>query len=105
MSHEITKKDLLFKNLAKMQSLHGSKHFDFISETYVLPGDTSKLVDRMHNDPSAVWIMKPASTSQGKGIYLTRNPEELPHNSSYVACRYIDNPLLINGLKLICVST
>lgn len=36
-THEMTKKDNLLKNITRMKSLHGVKHFDFIPETYILP--------------------------------------------------------------------
>jgi tubulin polyglutamylase TTLL5 len=98
-SYEISRKDLLFKNIAKMQSLHGKQHFSFVPETYVLPNDTRMLENSMLEAPDVVWILKPAAKSQGKGIYLTSSPQELPVGQSYVACKYIENPLLINGLK------
>ena len=98
-SYEISKKDCLFKNIAKMQSLHGHYHFSFVPETYVLPADSRALENNMIEDPSIIWILKPSAKSQGKGIFLTNNPQDLPTGQSYVACRYINNPLLINGLK------
>ncbi|CAG9322959.1 unnamed protein product [Blepharisma stoltei] len=98
-SFEITKKDCLFKNIAKMQALHGIDQFGFIPETYVLPNETYALEQQMLEDPGVMWIIKPSAKSQGKGIYLTNKPAELPSGQSYVACRYIDNPLLINELK------
>lgn len=98
-SSEISKKDLLFKNLAKMQSLYGLQHFNFVPETYVLPADTRELEEKMMLNPEIIWIVKPPGKSQGKGIFLTNDPNELPVGQSYVACRYIDNPMLIGGLK------
>ena len=50
----------------------------------------------------AVWIIKPAAAYCGKGINLYRNGQELPEEvkaAKGVACRYIDPPYLINGLK------
>ena len=82
-----------------MQSLHGIHHFSFIPETYVLPNDFRTLENLMLQDPSIIWIVKPAAKSQGKGIFLTNNPQDLPVGQNFVACRYIANPLLINGLK------
>ena len=46
-THEITKKDNLFKNITKMQSLHGKRHYNFIPETYALPQDTAQLAEEM----------------------------------------------------------
>ena len=50
----------------------------------------------------AVWIIKPAAAYCGKGINLYRSGQELPEEvkaATGVACRYIDPPYLINGLK------
>lgn len=98
-SYEISKKDLLYKNLAKMQSLYGIHHFNFIPETYILPAENRELENIMIENPEIIWIIKPAAKSQGKGIYLTNNPNNLPAGQIFVACRYIENPLLINNLK------
>jgi tubulin polyglutamylase TTLL5 len=98
-SHEITKKDNLFKNISKMQSLHGKRHYNFIPETFVLPNESILLSERMDKDPEALWIVKPAGSSQGKGIFLTNRFAEIPMGQAMVASRYISNPLLINGLK------
>jgi len=98
-SHEITKKDSLFKNFSRMQSLHGKKHYDFVPETYVLPGDLNELAEIIEKDPSQLWIVKPSGSSQGKGIFLTNKVQEIPPGQPMVASRYIMNPLLINQLK------
>ena len=46
-----------------------------------------------------MWIVKPSCSSQGKGIFMVDDISEVPLNESLVISRYIDNPLLINGLK------
>ena len=49
-----------------------------------------------------VWIIKPAAAYCGKGINLFRSTQELPDEvkaAKGVACRYIDPPFLLNGLK------
>ena len=46
-----------------------------------------------------MWIVKPSCSSQGTGIFMTDDISEVPLNESLVISRYIDNPLLINGLK------
>ena len=37
--------------------------------------------------------------SQGKGIYLTKNIENINKTSPCIVQKYIDNPLLIDNLK------
>jgi tubulin polyglutamylase TTLL1 len=93
-------------------------YFDFLPLTYVLPGEYSLFVEEFHRNPNTTWIVKPASRSQGKGIFLLRKIQQLkkisapntPLNSAsaalnlankenYVVSKYIDNPLLIGGKK------
>jgi tubulin polyglutamylase TTLL6/13 len=46
-----------------------------------------------------VYIIKPDGGAQGKGIFLTRNVNDIPSNTLCVAQNYILNPLLIDGKK------
>lgn len=43
--------------------------------------------------------MKPEALSQGRGIFLTRNIEDILNGNKYVIQKYIKNPLLIDKLK------
>jgi len=45
--------------------------------------------------------VKPSQSSQGKGIYIIDNLQEVPSdkNEKTVICKYISNPLLINNHK------
>ena len=43
--------------------------------------------------------MKPEALSQGRGIFLTKNIEDIMTGYRYVVQTYIKNPLLIDGLK------
>jgi tubulin polyglutamylase TTLL5 len=96
-SHEITRKDLMYKNLAKMQSIHGARVFDFVPKTFIMPQDAGQLEYEM-NLMETTWIVKPSASSQGKGIFLTGKFSEVP-KKDHVVSQYIDNPLLIDGLK------
>jgi predicted ATP-grasp superfamily ATP-dependent carboligase len=53
----------------------------------------------MKKNPSKKWIIKPASSSQGKGIFITQDVADIPPKEQMVASVYIDNPLLIDGYK------
>lgn len=43
--------------------------------------------------------MKPEAQSQGRGIFLTKNIEDIINGNKYVVQSYVNNPMLIDGLK------
>lgn len=67
-----------------MQALHGTKSFGFIPKTYILPGEISVLKDEMRKDKNQLWIMKPTGLSQGKGIFVTDDLNDIPEKQPYV---------------------
>lgn len=48
----------------------------------------------------AKWIVKPACSSMGRGIYLIQSVSDIPMGNYCVVSRYVSDPLFINGLKL-----
>ncbi|VEL36193.1 unnamed protein product [Protopolystoma xenopodis] len=61
-SFQLGRKDRLWKNLLKMQQVYGKKDFDFIPQTFCLPGDLEAL--RKVWDEEGMqqkWILKPVS--------------------------------------------
>ena len=98
-SIEITRKDCLCKNITKMQSLYGYRHFDFVPKTFVLPQESSLLSEEDEKDPGKFWIVKPAASSQGKGIFVTNNISDIPPKIQLIASRYVNDPLLVDGYK------
>ena len=98
-SNELTRKDLLYKNLSKLKELFPGTKFDFLPESYILPNEFTFLKDRMDKNPNQFWIVKPVASSQGRGIFLTKNIDEIPSNHQTIASRYISNPFLINQKK------
>ena len=57
----------------------------------------------MTKTPGITYIVKPHNRSQGKGITVTNQLSmvysKLEKYSSLIVSHYVDNPLLINGLK------
>ena len=53
-SNELTRKDLLYKNLSKLKELFPGTKFDFLPESYILPNEFTFLKDRMDNKTSGV---------------------------------------------------
>ena len=98
-SNELTRKDLLYKNLSKLKELFPGTKFDFLPESFILPNEYTFLKDRMDKNPNQFWIVKPVASSQGRGIFLTKNINDIPSNHQTIVSRYIINPFLINNKK------
>lgn len=102
-SFEVTRKDLMQRNISKMQARHGLSHFNFIPQTYILPADTSAFTEEAERRRSKkqYYIVKPHNQSQGRGIWITDRVDEIlkRQKDCIVVSHYIENPLLINGLK------
>ncbi|KAG7384632.1 putative tubulin polyglutamylase ttll1 [Phytophthora pseudosyringae] len=138
--YELTRKDLLVKNIKRYKkemlaaaaaaatgpasattaqattSDAGAGHhqaveaLDFLPTTYTLPVDYSLFVEEFRRNPNAMWIMKPCSQAQGKGIFIINKLSQtkkwanqrwtnMPIKEGYVVSRYIENPLLVGGKK------
>lgn len=46
-----------------------------------------------------MWILKPANACQGRGIQIVDDINDINVDDTSVICKYITNPLLINGHK------
>jgi glutathione synthase/RimK-type ligase-like ATP-grasp enzyme len=60
-----------------MQTIYGGNHFNFIPKTFILPKEYIFLIDEMKANREQVWILKPSASSQGRGIFFTRDPSEV----------------------------
>ncbi|KPI92075.1 Tubulin polyglutamylase TTLL5 [Papilio xuthus] len=108
-SYELTRKDKLFKNIEKMQYFRGVKNFDFIPTTFLMPTEYKELCTA-HYRTKGPWIVKPAASSRGRGIYIVNTPDQIPKGDNVVVAKYIDRPLLIGGHKCdlrlyVCVTS
>ncbi len=91
-------------NIVKMQERFGKQNFDFVPDTYILPdefGDFYAHYQKLksHDSKKNVWIVKPANSSQGKGIHIIDDINDVNVDELSVISRYVTNPLLINGHK------
>lgn len=87
-----------------MQERYGKHLFDFVPDTYILPdefGDfyTHYQRQKAQDQRKNIWIVKPANSSRGRGIYLVDDISEVNVDDVSVISKYITNPLLINGHK------
>ena len=74
---------------------------DFLFDCWVLPNDLESLRTVMHGDPNGLWIAKPRSRGEGKGIMIVRNLGDLYDYSllGSVVQPYMDRVMLIEGRK------
>ncbi|KAJ3326084.1 putative tubulin polyglutamylase ttll9 [Blyttiomyces sp. JEL0837] len=82
--YELTRKDLLVKNVKRMiktmEKEYGkpeSAKFDFISTSFVLPQEHALFQEEFKRNPGSVWIMKPVGKAQGKGIFLINKMSQI----------------------------
>ncbi|KAL3665826.1 hypothetical protein V7S43_009252 [Phytophthora oleae] len=130
--YELTRKDLMVKNIkrykkemqtaaaglnaqaksdgASSPTVYPVEALDFLPTTYTLPADYSLFVEEFRRNPNVMWIMKPCSMAQGKGIFIINKLSQtkkwanqrwtnMPIKEGYVVSRYIEKPLLVGGKK------
>ncbi|XP_030380051.1 tubulin polyglutamylase ttll-4 [Scaptodrosophila lebanonensis] len=97
-SYEITRKDRLYKNIERMQHLRGMKHFDIVPQSFILPLEYRDLMVA-HNKQRGPWIVKPAASSRGRGIFIVNTPDQIPQDEQVLVSKYIADPLCIDGHK------
>lgn len=100
-SFELTRKDKLYRNIQRMQQCKGQRHFDYVPNFFVLPSERSEFHSAFLKDKGP-WIVKPVASSRGRGIYLIKDLNMLPSDEQVLVCRYIQNPLLVDGFKFDC---
>lgn len=102
MTMECTNKDKMNQNLAGMVQKFG-KAFDFVPKTYLLPQELALVIrdSEQKKHQRRYYIVKPNCMSQGRGIYVTDNIQAVATKNmqGLLISEYVQNPLLINGLK------
>ena len=94
----ISRKNYLAYNLGKLRKLFPD-HYSFFPRTWMFPSDTGELKSQMQSTKNLYFIVKPEASCQGRGIFLTRNIDEVNPNERYVVQEYISHPFLIDDLK------
>lgn len=97
-SYELTRKDRLYENVARMQQTKGFRNFNIIPKSFLLPDEFNDFYSEWVREKSP-WIVKPIASSQGRGIYLVTHPNQVPLDEPLILSRYIHNPLLLDGFK------
>ncbi|QDZ21058.1 tubulin polyglutamylase TTLL4 [Chloropicon primus] len=99
---ELGRKDRLYRNISKMRRRHGDK-YDILPFAFELPGDYDEFLKDWERRPNQWYIIKPRSSSRGRGIKLLKKLSDVEKKKSgpreCIVQRYIKDPLLIDGYK------
>eukprot|EP00747_Dinoflagellata_sp_TGD_P120926 gnl/TRDRNA2_/TRDRNA2_173350_c1_seq7.p1 gnl/TRDRNA2_/TRDRNA2_173350_c1~~gnl/TRDRNA2_/TRDRNA2_173350_c1_seq7.p1 ORF type:complete len:725 (+),score=114.60 gnl/TRDRNA2_/TRDRNA2_173350_c1_seq7:263-2176(+) len=102
-SWHLSRKDLLWRNLSRMQRKFG-RPYQITPQGYVLPKGFAAWEAARLRQPDALWIWKPCSQSCGRGIKVLGSaltPEETQelNRKRGIVQRYVANPHTIDGYK------
>nr|XP_014340386.1 PREDICTED: tubulin polyglutamylase TTLL13 isoform X3 [Latimeria chalumnae] len=95
---EICRKDLLARNMNRMLKLF-QKEYNIFPRTWCLPADYGDFQAYCRMKKNKTYICKPDSGSQGKGIFITRNPKDIKSGEHMICQQYISKPFIIDGFK------
>lgn len=96
--YQLAKKTNLGRNLMKMHRLH-PEEYKFFPKTWILPNEYGEFVKHSKLNEGQTYIVKPDMLSQGKGIFLTKNKDEINPRSNVVIQEYLEDPFLVDNLK------
>jgi len=102
---ELGRKDRLWRNLYRMRRRHGPQ-YHIMPTSFLLPSDHDELLLDWEHNPENMYILKPKSSSRGRGIRMLKSKGDLPLRKGAsrkpkecLVQRYIQDPLLIDGYK------
>ena len=75
------------------------KEFTIAPMSYLLSEDFEAFQQEREREQNGLWILKPVAASCGRGIKVIQNTTRVSKREGILACKYIANPHLINGLK------
>lgn len=98
----IARKNRMGQNLNRLLKLF-PREYSFYPRTWVLPSELNDFRSQFDSNGNAlnnrIYIVKPDTGCQGRGIFLTKNLDNVPMNENVVAQVYIKKPLLLDGYK------
>eukprot|EP00752_Nemacystus_decipiens_P001893 g1823.t1 len=96
----VARKGRLAQNLDRMRRTFPHE-YSFYPRTWVLPLEWGAFKSEFdaNGKTTRVFIVKPDSGCQGRGIFLTQDLERVDAMESQVAQLYVQRPLLIEGFK------
>lgn len=96
--YELSMKNHLARNLNKLRKIH-PEAYDFFPRTWLIPAELGDFRNQFGKKPAKTFILKPEASCQGRGIFLTKDINDIEIGARYVAQEYIKKPYLIEGLK------
>lgn len=96
--NEICRKDLLARNLNRMQKMF-PKEYNVFPKTWCLPADYGDFQAYTRQKKNKTYILKPGSGCQGRGIWVTKNPKDIKPHEHMICQVYVNRPFLIDGFK------
>ena len=80
---------------------YAASDFDFIPQTFIFPGELDLFKEFAQTIKNPCWISKPVAGSMGDSCIIFKNLKQFSElqQKEVVVQRYIDNPLLVDGLK------
>jgi len=61
------------------------KQFSFFPDTWMLPSESLEFKNQVGKFRNRWFILKPAASCQGKGIFLTNKYYQIDQNEKYIA--------------------
>ncbi|CAF0755345.1 unnamed protein product [Didymodactylos carnosus] len=96
---EICRKDSLTRNMSRMMKMF-PKEYNFYPKAWCLPADYSDFGKYCQEKKYKTYISKPDVGCQGRGIFITRNPQkDIKPQDNFVVQLYIARPFLVDGYK------
>ncbi|MDR9432577.1 MAG: hypothetical protein RI539_00295 [Spiribacter sp.] len=83
------------------QKTYPSDRASYIPASFNLPEDDAAFQRYASENPTAVWIVKPANGARGEGIYLLDAANQVPRTPGWVVQHYIDQPHTVEGYKYV----
>ena len=94
----LSRKNYLGMNLMRVRKALPDE-YNYFPQTWMLPAEWCEFKNQFDGKGNDTFILKPEALSQGKGIFLTNNFENINQAERYVAQQYVTHPYLIEGLK------
>jgi tubulin polyglutamylase TTLL6/13 len=97
--YNLARKNMLGRHLMRMGKILPNE-YDFFPYTYMMPHDYKDFIqDTADQKHPRTFIVKPEDQCQGKGIFLTRSPDDVKPTDQLVVQKYLHKPHLIDGFK------